>query len=73
MAEPPRQSSPPFRPSDQIVSIAALIGKTYRARAFIDATYEGDLMATADVRYHVGREADSVQDKTWNGIQVSVL
>ncbi|MEW6306905.1 MAG: FAD-dependent oxidoreductase [Verrucomicrobiota bacterium] len=28
-----------------------------KARCFIDATYEGDLMAAAGVKYHVGREA----------------
>jgi hypothetical protein len=30
---------------------------TVRARVFIDATYEGDLMASAHVPYRVGREA----------------
>ena len=28
-----------------------LSGKTYRGRMFIDATYEGDLMAAAGVSY----------------------
>ena len=36
-----------------------LSGKTYAGRMFIDATYEGDLMAAAGVDYHVGREAQS--------------
>jgi hypothetical protein len=58
---------------DRIVSLTTLSGKTYRARIFIDATYEGDLMAAAGVRYHVGREANSVYGETWNGIQVGVL
>ena len=40
---------------------------------FIDATYEGDLMAAAGVDFHVGREANSVYDEDWNGIQVGVL
>jgi hypothetical protein len=36
---------------------------------FIDATYEGDLMAAAGVSYHVGREANSVYGETLNGVQ----
>ena len=41
------------------LSITTLSGKTYTGRMFIDATYEGDLMAAAGVDYHVGREAQS--------------
>jgi hypothetical protein len=36
--------------------------KRFLGRMFIDATYEGDLMAAAAVRYHVGREANDVYD-----------
>lgn len=38
-------------------------------RIFIDATYEGDLMAKAGVSYHVGREANSKYGETLNGVQ----
>ncbi|MCP4638806.1 MAG: FAD-dependent oxidoreductase, partial [bacterium] len=51
----------------RIVSITTLSGATYRARMFLDATYEGDLMATAGVSYHVGRESNSVYGEKWNG------
>ncbi|RKN83924.1 FAD-dependent oxidoreductase [Paenibacillus ginsengarvi] len=44
-------------------------GNVFRAGAFIDATYEGDLFARAGVSYHVGREANTVYRETWNGIQ----
>lgn len=57
----------------RISSITMLSGNTYRGRMFIDATYEGDLMAAAGVDYHVGREANSVYDENWNGIQTGVL
>ena len=40
---------------------------------FIDASYEGDLMASAGISYHVGREANSVYGEQWNGIQVGTL
>jgi hypothetical protein len=58
---------------NRIKSIAMLGGERYAGRMFIDATYEGDLMAAAGVDFHVGREANSVYDETWNGIQVGVL
>ena len=53
----------------RILSITTLSGETYRGRAFIDATYEGDLMAAAGVSYHVGREAASAYGEKWNGVQ----
>src|SRR5262245_63842543 len=57
----------------RITSITTLSGRRYAGKMFIDATYEGDLMAAADVSYHVGREANSVYGETWNGVQTGVL
>ena len=57
----------------RIVAISMLSGETYRGKMFIDATYEGDLMAAAGVSYHVGREAAGVYGEQWNGVQVGVL
>ncbi len=57
----------------RITSITMLSGKTYVGKMFIDATYEGDLLAAAGVEYHVGREANSVYGEKWNGVQVGVL
>jgi hypothetical protein len=45
-------------------------GTAYSGRMFIDATYEGDLMAAAGVKYFVGREANSVYGETFNGVQL---
>ena len=56
--------------NSRIVSIKTLSGKTFSGRMFIDATYEGDLMAAAKVSYHVGREANSMYNENWNGIQI---
>jgi len=53
----------------RIVSVTTLSGKTFSGKMFIDATYEGDLMASAGVSYHVGREACSVYNERWNGVQ----
>ncbi len=53
----------------RIVEIKMENGNVFRAKEFIDTTYEGDLMAKAKVSYHVGREANSVYGETLNGIR----
>jgi FAD-dependent oxidoreductase family protein len=57
----------------RVVAIRMLSGRTYTGRMFIDATYEGDLMAAAGVDYHVGREAQTTYGEKWNGVQTGVL
>ncbi|MBD2864438.1 FAD-dependent oxidoreductase [Paenibacillus oceani] len=52
----------------RITRIVMENGDTFEAGMFIDATYEGDLMAMAGVSYHVGRESNSVYKETLNGI-----
>jgi len=54
---------------DRIISIRMESGKTYRGKMFLDATYEGDLMAGAGVTCTVGREANARYGETLNGIQ----
>jgi len=56
-----------------IVSIQTLDGDIYMADQFIDATYEGDLMAAAGITFTVGRESVSTYGEDWNGIQTGVL
>jgi hypothetical protein len=55
----------------KITQILMESGREFSAPMFIDATYEGDLMAKAGVSYHVGREANSVYDEKINGVQVA--
>jgi hypothetical protein len=57
----------------RIASIRMESGRTYSGRMFIDATYEGDLMAAAGVTYHVGRESTATYGERWNGVQTGVL
>ncbi|MBN1893100.1 FAD-dependent oxidoreductase, partial [bacterium] len=57
----------------RIRSIRMLSGKRFAGKMYIDATYEGDLMAAAGVSYQVGREANSVYGETWNGVQTGVF
>lgn len=54
----------------RISSIRMLSGRMFKGRMFVDATYEGDLMAAAGVSYAVGREANAVYGETISGIQI---
>jgi len=54
----------------QIQRIHCLGGLSVTARAFIDATYEGDLIAQAGVQFHTGRESNKTFGETLNGVQV---
>ncbi|MCF3648421.1 FAD-dependent oxidoreductase [Synoicihabitans lomoniglobus] len=58
---------------DRITAITTLSGATYRGAMFIDATYEGDLMAAAGVDFRVGREANHEYGEEHNGVQTGVL
>ena len=53
----------------RITSIRMEDGRIFSGRMFIDASYEGDVMAGAGVSFHVGREANSVYGETINGVQ----
>ncbi|MEO0965576.1 MAG: FAD-dependent oxidoreductase [Planctomycetota bacterium] len=53
----------------RIVAITLLGGLTVRAKCFVDASYEGDLLARAGVSYHVGRESNATYGETLNGVQ----
>ncbi|MHB8901571.1 MAG: FAD-dependent oxidoreductase [Thermoguttaceae bacterium] len=55
----------------RILSIGMESGRVFRGKMFLDATYEGDLMAAARVGYTVGREANSQYGETLNGVQTA--
>ncbi|MFK7736791.1 MAG: FAD-dependent oxidoreductase [Pirellulaceae bacterium] len=57
----------------RIRAITMLDGKVFAGRVFMDATYEGDLMAASGVQYHVGRESNEMYEESWNGVQVGVF
>lgn len=57
----------------RIKTITTLSGRQFHGRMFLDATYEGDLMALAGVDYHVGRESSDTYGEEWNGIQTGIL
>ncbi len=57
----------------RITQLRTESGRVFAGKMFVDATYEGDLMAAAGVPHTLGREANSQYGETWNGIQVGTL
>ena len=53
----------------QIQQIETVSGQVLTGRTFIDATYEGDLLARAGVSYAVGRESAAQYGESWAGRQ----
>ena len=53
----------------RIRGITTRDGEAYQGAAFIDATYEGDLLAAAGVSYVVGRESTEAYAEEWAGVQ----
>ncbi len=54
-----------------IESIRTTDRQLYRAKMFIDATYEGDLMAKSGVSYMVGREPKSLYNEVRAGVRIN--
>lgn len=55
--------------ADRIVKLETENGISVCAKQFIDASYEGDLLAKAGVSYTVGRESNETYGETCNGQQ----
>ncbi|MFA6546678.1 MAG: FAD-dependent oxidoreductase, partial [Limisphaerales bacterium] len=53
----------------RITEITMENGRVFRAKMFVDATYEGDLLAKAGCSFHVGREANATYGETLNGVR----
>ncbi len=56
-----------------IISFTTLSGKKFMGKNYIDATYEGDLMASAGVSYTTGREGSDIYGEQWNGVQTGIV
>ncbi len=55
-----------------IVAVKMLSGEVYSGKMFIDATYEGDLLAAAGVSYLLGRESNATYNETQNGVHTKL-
>jgi hypothetical protein len=58
------------RQGARVVALRCESGLVVRARQFIDASYEGDLMALAGVSNVIGRESNDEFGETLNGVQM---
>lgn len=56
----------------KIKEITMESGRRFSGKMFIDATYEGDLLAASGVDYTFGREAVSQYDESLNGVQTKM-
>ena len=57
------------RNGPRLTALRLLDGRSFRGRTFIDATYEGDLLAAAGVSHRTGREANREYGETLNGVR----
>ena len=57
--------------ANSINSISVVSGDTYYGKMFIDATYEGDLLAAAGISNTVGRESNAQYGESLNGVQAN--
>ncbi len=57
------------RNGTRLVAFRSVHGRRFAGRMFIDASYEGDLMAGAGVSFATGREANATYGETLNGVQ----
>lgn len=51
----------------RLVALTCENGRTFKAKVFVDAGYDGDLMAAAGVSYTVGREGNEPYGEIYNG------
>lgn len=59
------------RKRSRITEIQMESGEIYQGKMFIDASYEGDLLAAAGVAYIVGRESSEKYGESLNGVQAN--
>ncbi len=57
--------------NNKLVAIIMESGERYSGKMFMDATYEGDLIAAAGVSYTYGREGNDEYGETLNGVQAN--
>jgi ribulose 1,5-bisphosphate synthetase/thiazole synthase len=67
-----RHLSAVSRQGRRITELRTDDGSTYRGKVYVDASYEGDLLAAAGVSYAVGREATDVYGEPLAGVQRSI-
>ncbi|HEU5079267.1 MAG TPA: FAD-dependent oxidoreductase [Opitutaceae bacterium] len=59
------------RTGRRLTAVRMKSGRVVRAEQFIDASYEGDLLAAAGAPFRVGREDNALFQETLNGAQIN--
>lgn len=62
-----------MKDNGRITQLKMESGEIYKGKMFIDATYEGDLMASSGVSYTIGRESNKLYGETLNGVQLDKI
>ena len=62
-----------MKDNGRITQLKMESGEIYKGKMFIDATYEGDLMAALGVSYTIGRESNKLYGETLNGVQLDKI
>jgi hypothetical protein len=65
------RTSPGVFDGERLTEIRTTDGRRFRARVFVDATYEGDLIELAHLPFVVGRESNAEFGETLNGVQAA--
>lgn len=72
VASPGNVSDGVIKKDTKITEIVMESGMRIRGRFFIDATYEGDLLAGAGISYTIGREGYDIYEESLNGIRTEL-
>ena len=62
-----------IRKGKTITAITMLSGRQFKGKMFIDAGYEGDLMAASGVPYRVGRDSAAEFNEPLNGVRFPIV
>ena len=70
-ASPLNETRPILKQNNRVLALRTANGEILRGDVFIDASYEGDLLAAADVEHSAVRESNAQYDESFNGARVS--
>lgn len=69
IAKPSAGGKGAVKEGNRLTALLMESGKKFEGKMFMDATYEGDLMAVAGVSFTVGREGKEICGESLNGVQ----
>lgn len=67
---PIHETRPVLKNGTRILALQTVTGEVLRGERFIDASYEGDLLAAAGVEHSSIRESNAKYDESFNGVRI---